>query len=252
MRRFMVLVTSAVLATVGTIAGLAMVGPVAAGAAAKPSVTYAGCNGYAVFSALGAGISRRLGSGGGTCPVITWRPPSNGLPAPVVATVVTTPPAGTTATRYPQIDPGLVLANDQVLTSQFGTSSGPAVLTPANPPTLNAPIVGAVGDPAVPNSWWEVASDGGIFSFDSPFYGSTGSIHLNQPIIGMEPMTTGGGYRFVARDGGIFDFGNAYFAGSAITGYLQSSATVLPTGEVVAIPGVVAPVPVVSMSPFTG
>jgi hypothetical protein len=31
-----------------------------------------------------------------------------------------------------------------------------------------------------------VASDGGIFSFgDAGFFGSTGSLHLNKPIVGM-------------------------------------------------------------------
>jgi hypothetical protein len=31
-----------------------------------------------------------------------------------------------------------------------------------------------------------VASDGGIFSYgDATFYGSTGSIHLNKPIVAM-------------------------------------------------------------------
>ena len=34
--------------------------------------------------------------------------------------------------------------------------------------------------------YWLVASDGGIFSFgDAAFFGSTGAIHLNQPIVGM-------------------------------------------------------------------
>ena len=59
-----------------------------------------------------------------------------------------------------------------------------------------------------------MASDGGIFSFDAPFYGSTGSIHLNQPIVGMEATANGQGYRFVAADGGIFTYGNASFDGS--------------------------------------
>jgi hypothetical protein len=36
------------------------------------------------------------------------------------------------------------------------------------------------------NGYWLVASDGGIFSFgDAHFHGSTGAIHLNQPIVGM-------------------------------------------------------------------
>ena len=34
--------------------------------------------------------------------------------------------------------------------------------------------------------YWLVVSDGGIFSFgDAPFRGSTGSIRLAQPVIGM-------------------------------------------------------------------
>jgi hypothetical protein len=42
------------------------------------------------------------------------------------------------------------------------------------------------------NGYWLVASDGGVFSFgDAVFYGSTGAIHLNQPIvaIGTQPIT---------------------------------------------------------------
>ncbi len=34
--------------------------------------------------------------------------------------------------------------------------------------------------------YWLVASDGGVFSFgDAQFFGSTGAIHLNQPIVGI-------------------------------------------------------------------
>jgi ribosomal protein L24E len=63
--------------------------------------------------------------------------------------------------------------------------------------------------------YWLVASDGGIFTFgDATFYGSTGALHLNQPVIGMEATTTGAGYRFVAADGGIFNFGDAQSQGS--------------------------------------
>jgi hypothetical protein len=65
------------------------------------------------------------------------------------------------------------------------------------------------------NGYWQVASDGGIFSFgDATFFGSAGSIKLNQPIVGMAATPTGGGYWFVARDGGIFSFGDATFYGS--------------------------------------
>jgi hypothetical protein len=60
-----------------------------------------------------------------------------------------------------------------------------------------------------------VAADGGIFSFgDAAFYGSTGSIALNQPVVGMAATPGGHGYWLVAGDGGIFSFGDAAFYGS--------------------------------------
>ena len=60
-----------------------------------------------------------------------------------------------------------------------------------------------------------VARDGGIFSFgDAHFFGSTGAIHLNQPIVGMAASPTARGYWFVAADGGVFGFGDARFYGS--------------------------------------
>ena len=67
---------------------------------------------------------------------------------------------------------------------------------------------------ATTGGYWEVASDGGIFSYDAPFLGSTGSIRLNEPIVGMEGSPDGEGYRFVASDGGIFTYGQAPFDGS--------------------------------------
>jgi ribosomal protein L24E len=64
--------------------------------------------------------------------------------------------------------------------------------------------------------YWLVASDGGIFSYaDSRFFGSTGAIKLNQPIVGMAPTPSGRGYWLVAKDGGIFTFGDGAFHGSA-------------------------------------
>lgn len=45
-------------------------------------------------------------------------------------------------------------------------------------------------------------------------YGDMAGQHLNQPIVGMSPTSTGLGYWLVASDGGIFDFGDAAFHGS--------------------------------------
>jgi hypothetical protein len=65
------------------------------------------------------------------------------------------------------------------------------------------------------SGYWLVASDGGIFSFgDAHFFGSTGSIHLNKPIVAAMASPSGGGYWLVASDGGIFAFGDARFFGS--------------------------------------
>ncbi len=63
--------------------------------------------------------------------------------------------------------------------------------------------------------YWLVASDGGIFAFGHVgFYGSTGAVHLTQPIVGMAATPDGRGYWLVASDGGIFSFGDAHFYGS--------------------------------------
>ena len=69
---------------------------------------------------------------------------------------------------------------------------------------------------AFSTGYWEVASDGGIFSYgDAAFYGSTGGTVLNKPIVGMVGSPNGGGYWEVASDGGIFNYGSAQFFGSA-------------------------------------
>jgi matrixin len=47
------------------------------------------------------------------------------------------------------------------------------------------------------------------------FHGSTGGLHLNQPIVGMAATPSGHGYWFVATDGGMFTYGDAGFFGSA-------------------------------------
>ncbi len=64
--------------------------------------------------------------------------------------------------------------------------------------------------------YWLVASDGGIFTYGgAAFLGSAGSLHLNQPVVGMAASPQGTGYWLVASDGGIFTYGGAAFLGSA-------------------------------------
>ena len=60
-----------------------------------------------------------------------------------------------------------------------------------------------------------VASDGGVFDFgDASFWGSTGSITLNKPVVGMASTPSTSGYWLVASDGGLFSYGDAQFFGS--------------------------------------
>jgi hypothetical protein len=74
--------------------------------------------------------------------------------------------------------------------------------------------------------YWLVASDGGIFSYgDAQFYGSTGAMPLNKPIVGMASIGDGRGYWLVGSDGGIFSYGDAQFYGS--TGAMHLNAPIV-------------------------
>ena len=90
------------------------------------------------------------------------------------------------------------------------------------------PVVG-MASTSDGRGYWEVASDGGIFSFgDAVFHGSTGNLHLNRPIVGMAATHDGLGYWLVASDGGIFSFGDAEFCGS--TGNLRLNQPIVGMG----------------------
>jgi hypothetical protein len=93
----------------------------------------------------------------------------------------------------------------------FGPVFSPASSTNPQRP----PFVGMASTPSG-KGYWEVASDGGIFTFgDATFHGSLGGQHLNAPIVGIASTDDGGGYWLVGADGGVFAFGDAGFYGSA-------------------------------------
>ena len=58
-----------------------------------------------------------------------------------------------------------------------------------------------------------------MFSYNAPFYGSTGSITLNKPVVGGFNNNSYDGYWLVASDGGVFTYSppneNMPFYGSA-------------------------------------
>jgi hypothetical protein len=81
--------------------------------------------------------------------------------------------------------------------------------------SFRPPFVAMASTPSG-NGYWEVASDGGVFTLGgAPFYGSMGGKPLNAPIVGMAVTHDGGGYWLVGADGGVFAFGDAGFYGSA-------------------------------------
>ncbi len=109
--------------------------------------------------------------------------------------------ASTGAGADPSPAPAAVAAT-AATTSTTGPTASPRTVPPA------ATSVSA---------YWVVADDGGIFALGgTPFYGSTGGIRLNKPVVAMAPTSPSDshGYREVASDGGIFDFGDARFYGS--------------------------------------
>jgi hypothetical protein len=84
-----------------------------------------------------------------------------------------------------------------------------------------SPIVGAdkfsymASPPSPTHGYWLVGSDGGIFTFGSAqFYGSTGSLHLQRPVVGIVPTADRDGYWLDASDGGVFAYGDTQFYGS--------------------------------------
>jgi hypothetical protein len=94
----------------------------------------------------------------------------------------------------------------------------------------NRPAPTRVVSGAAPKGLWQVAGDGGVFtSGDAGFFGSTGDMALNKPIVGIAPTPTGKGYWLVASDGGIFSFGDAAFFGS--TGSMTLNKPIVGMGS---------------------
>jgi hypothetical protein len=104
------------------------------------------------------------------------------------------------------------------------TPGGTSAVSPADRITYVVPP-----PPPPSGGYWEVASDGGVFSFGNAlFYGSMGATHLNAPIVGMGVTPDGGGYWLVASDGGVFSFGDAKFFGS--TGAIHLNKPIVGMG----------------------
>ena len=94
--------------------------------------------------------------------------------------------------------------------------------------------------PPTPHGYWLVGSDGGIFTFgSSQFYGSTGNLKLQRPVVGISPTADRNGYWMVASDGGVFAYGDAGFVGSIPGLGLHPAGSGLPNSLNAPIVGIV-------------
>ncbi len=146
-------------------------------------------------------------------------PGGSGLPAPGAIIRINADGSRTTlASAGLEFPLGITVAKDgSVYASNFGVI--PATGGPI--PGISGQVV-RVSDPdpagqlgANLGGYRLAASDGGVFTYGAfGFYGSTGSIHLNQPVVGVASNPVGPGYWLVASDGGVFSFGTSNFYGS--------------------------------------
>ena len=116
---------------------------------------------------------------------------------------------------HPELDPA---GNTNLVFSYFqqGTYNDPDKKVTGHVRFAMVPMSCVVTAGQCPTSqgYWEVASDGGVFSFNVPFYGSMGGKQLNAPIVGIAATPDAKGYWEVGADGGIFSYGDASFYGS--------------------------------------
>jgi hypothetical protein len=101
-------------------------------------------------------------------------------------------------------------------TPWFGGPKAPPGETPPPPPPP-PPTASFRAIAATPSGkgYWEVASDGAIFSYgDAQYHGGANSVP-HEPIIALAPTPSGGGYALLASDGAVYAYGDAKYAGGA-------------------------------------
>jgi hypothetical protein len=162
-------------------------------------------------------------------PTVTSVSPNDGYSLALNPVTIT----GTNFTGATAVDFGSTPGTNLVVESSTtmtvttpGLAEGPVNVTVTTPAGTSAVSSGStymyVGPvPTEGNGfpgYWLVGSDGGVFSFGyASFFGSTGSLKLQRPVVGIAPAEGSyppQGYWLVASDGGIFSFGSAPFEGS--------------------------------------
>jgi len=182
--------------------------------------------GYDAASGLGSPVDQNLSlalQGADGCPAVASVSPRTGpISGGGAITIDGGGFANATSVTFGSVGAGQILSrSENSVTVVPPNAHGPMCVdvTVANSQgisaTSSADQYGYAGDLNCGQGYRFVASDGGIFDYgDAGFWGSTGSIRLNAPVVGMAVTPSTDGYSMVASDGGIFNYGDAQFYGS--------------------------------------
>jgi hypothetical protein len=201
------------------------------GSTTAPGITSAD---HTTFSSGSAGVFDITTTGTPGVSSVTDTAFSGCTPSTLPASIALDYTGGTTATLdgSPQPGDGGTFTVCLVATSGVAPVATQAFTLTVDAPAASPPPPAPAPSPpaaAAQHGYWLVGSDGGIFTFGAAqFYGSTGSVHLQRPVVGITPTASRGGYWLVASDGGIFAFGNAGYYGSIPGSGLQPAGSGRP------------------------
>jgi subtilase family serine protease len=182
--------------------------------------------GYDPASGLGTPVDQNLAialQGANGCPSVASVSPNTGpVSASGAITITGGGFANATSVTFGSVGTGQILSQSETSITVIPPNAQTAEcvdVTVANSQGISASSpadhYGFGGDLDCGQGYRFVASDGGVFDFgDASFWGSTGSMTLNKPVVGMAATPSTSGYWLVASDGGIFSYGDALFYGS--------------------------------------
>ncbi len=149
---------------------------------------------------------------------VSWAQWSGGYTDPNSNAAITPQDAGSTFNGSVTNPTSTTTTVAPTTTTTTTTTRPTTTTTTTTAPTRPNPAVGSVTNPTGESrttgqhGYWLVGSDGGIFTFGSArFYGSTGSLNLQRPVVGISPTGSRTGYWLVASDGGIFAYSAGFY-----------------------------------------